>query len=412
MDHKELGEFLGALYDAYVARIEVADDAEALKIFERTNARGLDLDISELLKNFLFSQKVNDIEVLWDKIVKNSGGTILRMLKYFYVSKRGYISKPKLYQNLKSYEREVTAAVLTQKLANFSDFYRVVKLPGDGPVEEYFADLGFTALTDSKDRYQKINRSLTALREFGVIQFCPVAYAAIECIERTESLSDVGCAKAFIRLMDNFERYHFINTAICSRLGNEVEQKYAEACVTYSKATNFIQTTDKFLRDLRLSLAPKEEFIANFSRLDYDQDPLSLLMYIFDRFNNQGLDPGQGPKIFDPDTRARRREFNVEHILPKTPDAPYKHSKADLAKLNNIGNLLALYFRDNSGLGNDLPAQKIERLKSDLAHNTQNLTIVKKFLNNYGDVGANWNADTITQRATDMASEAYKLWSF
>ena len=55
----DLSTFLGALYNAYVARIEVESEVEALSIFERTNARGLDLEISDLLKTFLFSKKSN-----------------------------------------------------------------------------------------------------------------------------------------------------------------------------------------------------------------------------------------------------------------------------------------------------------------------------------------------------------------
>src|SRR5262249_25549366 len=41
----ELSKFLDTLYNAFVAKIEVESEVEALSIFERTNARGLDLEI-------------------------------------------------------------------------------------------------------------------------------------------------------------------------------------------------------------------------------------------------------------------------------------------------------------------------------------------------------------------------------
>ncbi|MFA7400432.1 MAG: DUF262 domain-containing protein, partial [Sideroxydans sp.] len=57
-DQFSLGRFLRAVYNAYAVRIDIQDDMEAFSIFERTNARGIDLEASDLLKNYLFSQGV------------------------------------------------------------------------------------------------------------------------------------------------------------------------------------------------------------------------------------------------------------------------------------------------------------------------------------------------------------------
>lgn len=122
----QLGEFLKALYDSYVFRVEVQSEMEALSVFERTNARGLDLEISELLKTYLFANKVEGLEEAWEQIVENSSGTLLRMLKYFYVSKRGYILKPALYKKLKEYatEQSMDAEKLTKQLLNFLELLK------------------------------------------------------------------------------------------------------------------------------------------------------------------------------------------------------------------------------------------------------------------------------------------------
>jgi uncharacterized protein with ParB-like and HNH nuclease domain len=61
-DQKKLSSFLKVLYDSYVVRIDIQDEAEAFSIFERTNARGLDLEASDLLKNYLFQSGVSDLE--------------------------------------------------------------------------------------------------------------------------------------------------------------------------------------------------------------------------------------------------------------------------------------------------------------------------------------------------------------
>lgn len=409
LNSTDLSKFLGAVYNSYVAQIDVEDEVEALSIFERTNARGLDLEISDLLKNFLFIKKVEGIETLWNQILENSGGTILRMLKYFYVSKKGYVLKPQLYKKLKVYGGEVTPQQLTQQLADFSNFYALAKAPDKATTKTYFDEIGFTEISSNQYRYEKIHRALEALREFNVVQFCPPAFAAIECIARNGGKDKPAEAKKLIQLFEAFERYHFINNVICERVGNEVEKLYADACELFVESGNFVQTADKLINELRNKLAKEEEFIAQFTDLSYATDPVSTLGYIFDRFNNAGLEPGQCMQIYNPDTKLRRRNYNIEHFLPQKSDVKIK--KADLEVVDNIGNLLVIYFKDNSSLGNASPAEKIKRLKGDLLKNVQNLKHVTDFIADYGSDASSWDAEKILARAKAMARKAYReVW--
>jgi hypothetical protein len=407
----DLSKFLGAIYKSYVIRIDIENEEEALSLFERTNARGLDLEISDLLKNHLFSQKVKGIEDVWKLILENSSGTILRMLKYFYVTKRGYVLKPQLYKKLKGYSAEVGPEEMTRQLSDFSKFYRVAKVPGQALVKAYFEDLEFSEIVADAYRYEKMNRALEALREFNVVQFCPPAFAAIECLARNGGQGKAGDAKKLIQLFETFEKYHFINNAICERVGNEIEKLYADACLWYADSNNFIQTTDKLINELKLKLAKEDEFIASFSNLTYSQDQTSLICYIFDRFNNIGLEPGQCIPIYNPDMRLRRRNHNIEHFFSQKPDTNAKVKKSDAEFVDNIGNLLVIYFKDNSSLGNASPSEKIKRLKGDLSQKVQNLKYVSEFIENYGPLASSWDAEKIKNRAKDMAVKGYReVW--
>ena len=49
----ELNEFINAVWLSYVVVIKVEDTQDVFKVFERTNARGLDLNIGDLLKPVL-----------------------------------------------------------------------------------------------------------------------------------------------------------------------------------------------------------------------------------------------------------------------------------------------------------------------------------------------------------------------
>jgi hypothetical protein len=192
-------------------------------------------------------------------------------------------------------------------------------------------------------------------------------------------------------------------------VGNEVEKLYADACVLYSDSKLFIKTTDDLINQLKDKLAKEDEFVVNFTSLAYDQT--SLLYYIFDRFNNFGLDPGQCKQIFNPGPNLRRRNYTIEHFLAQNPEPEAKVKKSDMEMVDNIGNLLAIYFKDNGSLGNGSPAEKLKLLQGKLAPKIENLNHVTAFISEYGDEAATWGAATIKKRALEMAQKAYRqVW--
>lgn len=412
LDQPALSRFLGAIYNAAVIRIDIESEVEALKIFERTNARGMELEISDLLKNFLFSEKVERIDDRWTQIRENSGGTLLRTLKYFYVSRRGHILKARLYKQLKEYAREITAAQFTQELVRFTEFYSTVARADDVAVQSFFESRDCPQIAAFQPRFTRITASLQALREFGVTQFCPPAYGAVEAMMRLGKGNDAGCAKATIRLFAAFENYHFINNAICRRVGNEVEKLYADFCRDeFATTGDLIRSIDVFVNELRKRLAKEDEFVANFVDLTYAPSRLSLLAYIFDRFNNYNLDTSQWVRIYNPEPKLLRRNQNIEHFLPQNPtdQTVVDANTADI--VDNIGNLLSVSYITNSRLGNLPPAQKVERLRGPLGREIQNLNYIARFLDEYGEEATTWDRDRIMRRAEKMAHEAYRqIW--
>jgi hypothetical protein len=79
--------------------------------------------------------------------------------------------------------------------------------------------------------------------------------------------------------------------------------------------------------------------------------------------------------------------------------------------IDNIGNLLVIYFKDNSSLSNASPIEKIKRLKGDMSQKVQNLKDVTDFINDYGPEANSWGEEQIKKRARAMAIKAYKtIW--
>lgn len=319
--------------------------------------------------------------------------------------------KPQLYKKLKGYAAEESAQQLTEDLFAFSKFYRMTKIGDEKTTKNFFAEQKCTDISGYQDRYQRINIAIQALQAFGITQYCPPAYAAIECVIRNGGTTKSSHTKALIRLFEAFEKYHFINNVVCERVGNEVEKLYAEVSLNFTKSTDFVQTADVFISELRKKIATESEFVANFCELNYAPENLSIIAYIFDRFNNYKLDPGQRTLIFNTDSAILRRNHNIEHFLAQKPKSELKVTPETLDVVNNIGNLLAIYFKTNSSLGNESPAKKIELLSGKLKKEVQNLSYVQDFIEKYSDDASSWNKTKIEKRARDMAENAYRaIW--
>lgn len=410
---EQLSRLLKAVYDARVIRIDIDDNEEAFSIFERTNARGTDLEVSDLLKNYLYQQKVSDLDDKWRAIITKSEGTILKMLKYFFVSKKGYVSKSGLYSKLKEYCKAIGGAEqFVEELDRFADFYNVArKEQNDAAIKDYFESIGLTSISTDADKYQRVQLTLQALRLFRVSQVYPLISSAISAIIRNGESSSKSAAKQFIRLLELMENYHFVNNAVCSRIGNEVEKLYADYSDRFANTKDFEKTSTEFAVELRKRLASEDEFTSRFCEISYSGEFIPLIAYIFDRFNNQGLAPGERTAIFDPIDGVRRKNFNIEHFLAKTPDDGIAVDSSTAALIDNIGNLLVLSFRANSSLGNQAPKKKMAKLEGELARKTENLHVVKDFVKRFGPLAADWNEKVIQDRARQMAQEAYEtVW--
>lgn len=410
-DQTKLSKFLKAIYEAYVVRIDIEDEVEAFSIFERTNARGVDLEASDLLKNYLFAQGVEGLEEDWPQIIENSDGTVLRMLKYFYVAKKGYVAKSDLYKKIRAYGNSIGATKLVEELDEFSRFYSTIRT-ADGPgVKTYFDVTGCSAIASDQDKYEQIHISLEGLRLFKIFQIYPVIYSAISCFVRNGGGSDVAQSKKLIQLFELMEKYHFVNNAVCERIGNEVEKLYADFCVKFSTSTNFKKTTKELETTLKNQLASEEEFVSRFIDLTYSAEEIPLISYIFDRVNNVGLSPGMRVKIFNPDQKILRKNHNIEHFYPQNPESGMNADPNTMEVVDNIGNLLAISFRTNSKLGNLSPESKLEKMKGALRREIQNLSYVQDFIQKYEKYVSSWDKETIENRAKEMAKQAYEeIW--
>jgi uncharacterized protein with ParB-like and HNH nuclease domain len=401
-----LSDLLRAVLETHAVRIEIENEMEAFDVFERTNARGVELEVADLLKNYLFKKEVKELDEKWEEIVRSADGNSFRMLKYFFVAQKGPVRRPELFKQLKRYETEVGAEKFTDELSEFSDFYKKARTANCDAFKETLDALGVAMVAKDQEKLSAVFSALEALRLFKIFQAYPLLYAAIKAyVRKPESKKS---AKLLVQLFEALEKYHFINNSICERIGNQVEKLYADFCLRYvDKTKDFEVTTNALIEALKGQLAPKDEFVARFGKITYESREIPRLMYIFDRLNNEGLPASQRLRIFYPE-EMRRRSWNIEHFFPRNPVAAVKR----VGTVDNIGNLLPLDFRTNSALNNKTPAQKIEWLKKPAnQRKVDNISYLRKFLEDYGLQIQEWGDEIIEERARGMAADAYeRVW--
>src|SRR5260370_7140068 len=150
-------------------------------------------------------------------------GTILKMVKYFYVSRKGYVSKSLLFRKLKDYSKDVGGADrFVEELDQFARFYSVArKEQSDVLIKDYFESIEMSAISTDADKYQSVHLALQALRLFRVSQIYPLIFAAISAIKRTGGGSLKSNAKTHISLSHSIEQSHFSNNSQIFPLCNE-----------------------------------------------------------------------------------------------------------------------------------------------------------------------------------------------
>ncbi len=104
---KDLEKFL------VVVVLEVPSDDEAFTIFETINSRGVELSVSDLLKNYIFSildkntessRPFNDVRNKWEKMeeqLQKKGVELSQFIRHYWLSKYNKVVEKELYRAIK-----------------------------------------------------------------------------------------------------------------------------------------------------------------------------------------------------------------------------------------------------------------------------------------------------------------------
>ena len=160
---KCLVDFTEKLLGLKVIWIKIQNDVDAYTIFESVNARGVDLSVSDLLKNSIFKEvkskaNVDIAKKTWGVIVENveaANWELTKFIRYYWLSKYAHIPEKRLFKQIK--QKITDYEGFLYDLAKEAELFNLVVVGN----EEDFCDIRDGVV---------IHKALTGIRTMNVSQ--------------------------------------------------------------------------------------------------------------------------------------------------------------------------------------------------------------------------------------------------
>ncbi len=356
--------------------ITVEDDISAYTVFETLNARGLELTVTDLLKNYLFSRlnAPTDLESAqrrWQRLV----GTVRQekfgeFLRYHYLTKHRQIRSGRLFKIVRD-EVKTSADVLEL----------ITELEGRSELFDAFGDSNHTYWIDKPEAKPYIRELVL----FGVRQMTPLLFAIFERFPLSES----------VRVMKFVSSVSFRYTIISGLNPNELEPVYHEAAkaVLDGKSTSAKQVFDS----LRSIYVVDDKFEADFAQriISTSGRRKKVAKYILTKIESL---------ISSQDIDFETNPGTIEHILPENPTDEWEESiprdKWDEATYR-LGNLTVLKASDNRDVANKTFAEKSKVYESSEYSMTRAILEMAP---------EEWTLPLLDKRQQIMAKLAKSIW--
>lgn len=374
----ELSRIKDKILSLDVIEILATNQQESYNIFEILNARGVDLQQHELIKNYILKyvkprSDIDRAKIQWDKLENllfiDKRPVIINFFNHYVAHRYEKPSKDNSeFRIIKAKCEKSKMSELLEDLLQKAQIYRWFYIPKEcnNPV---------------------ISETLQFFKDNNHRQFRPIFLSVIAAFNRKEI--DAAMTEKFFLFVRNF---YFAYGLVCGGKSNVLDDLVNEQA-------NLIENGDarngifNFVKKLKSYYPPYPQFLTAFKILGYSQKVKSYktsakkrdIQYILRSFENYWLAQNHELSV---------AQFTIEHI--GCDDGKEAHCR--------IGNLLPLAGTVNNKIG-DLPfADKIPWYKKS------NFVSVQKFVDRYG-AKTEWNEKDIESRATHMAELAYNsIW--
>jgi len=352
--------------------IEIEDNANPYLIFETLNARGVDLNISDLVKNHLMDRAKDNQEFSdfitreWSIMTSGLNDKFEKIFQAFYQSS----------SNRKKLLKEITVNINEKNEIN--DF--LVKLGSYVNLYKKFDDDSATTWNGNQD-YIRFVKSLKSFENNHLLKIL-----AIPIFTTYPKRLRIGALKFLEALI-------FRYAVICQKDTNQLELKL------YIVAKKINDKTIKKFNELKMEF---NEFIVD------DNEFEALFAYRTLEYSHQYANPMVRYIIY----KIENHLVGEERYILGVSDASIEHIGSQSNTLNNeiyrLGNYALLTREENSRAGNkDFVTKKEEYYKESTFEITNGASSSPiKSLTTYNA----WDIENINKRQREMAKVASKIW--
>ena len=382
LDPKDHGDQLDSWvsfieHRALIVLLRVSNDANAYKMFETLNDRGLRTSQADLIKNYLFGQsgdRIQEVQNSWSYMrgtLESLGDENLTVdfLRHVLIAKRGHTREAQVFDTVQRGVRGKQQAVrFAAELEALATTYVAIFNPEHEQWNGY---------PDSSRR---------AIQVFNLLNIRPMRALLLAV---TAKLSPGELEQTFPLLVSLGVR---LLIASSTRSGS-VELPLADAA--NDVYTGKIATAYELRKQLNGATPTDEEFRSAFESARVSKGPLA-------RYYLRALEEaaqGEAEPWFiptkDPDV------INLEHILPKKPEGNWPEFSDDEAAMytNRLGNQALMRASDNSTLGSEGFSEKKEIYKNSPYRLTSQIAEFD-----------NWSPTSIATRQKALADLALLAW--
>lgn len=382
-DEKDHGDILNDWvsfieHRALVVLLRVPNDADAYKMFETLNDRGLRTSQADLIKNFLFSKsgaRVTEVQSRWSYMrgalesASDDPEITINFLRHALIVQHGYLREAEVFDKVQAVVKsEQSAATFAATLETLANAYVAMSNPEHERWNDY---------PDAARR---------AIEVFNLFDIKPMRALTMAIATRMDNKE---ATKAFQFLISLGVRLIIASSTRTS----SVEVPLANAA---KSVFDGVTETVKALREELASLTPTDvEFQTAFETSKVSNARLA-------RYYLRSLEmaaKNEAEPWFVP--QDDRQVINLEHVLPKKPEANWPGFNDDEVRQfsTRIGNVALLRASDNS----NLKSETFDKKKVVFGQSPYVLT------SQIADV-KEWTAETIAERQKRLAELAVKTW--
>lgn len=367
----QVASFRNALISTNYVNIKTTGEEDAYTVFEILNARGMDLEDYELLKNFIlrYTTPINNIDIArqeWNVEIETRLGKYLsNFLKHYVAHKYGIAGTTK--------NRAVYDAI--KKNTSVSDVNRLfidLKLKA-----KYYQQIVCESNIHGT-QVSEVDRVMKFMLSNRSLLFRPI-YLSLLHQNELGNITDEDLTKVMKCIQYFFVCYNLISKETSNKISEGI-QKYA-ALLENEFSRDVLK---RFLQHLKDRMPTKVEFRNTFRLIGYSNH----CEYYHDNKNRQRAEMALNILEQIKSGCVDVPEFTIEHILPDSQD------RANAI----IGNLMPLEENINRQCEDKPLEDKIP------LYNNSNYTTARNVANRYRDDVSAFN---VSSRTTRMADELY-----